>query len=112
MLTTEMVIGMTIIATVMLPIAFAFHHEAATCRRAYYQAVAMEIVDGEMEILSAGEWRSFKPGTQNYPVRAVAATNLPPGKFTLEVGRERLRLEWRPNKPGEARVVVREATIL
>jgi hypothetical protein len=108
---TEMVVAMAILAVVVLPMAYAFMHEMKLCRSYYYDAVAMEIVDGEMEILAAGEWRAFPPGVHPYPVRAGAATNLPPGRFVLTVAEQTLRLEWRPAQKGKGRPMVREARV-
>ena len=110
-LTTELVVAMGILTVTMLPLAFSFVSEMKLCRAYYYQAVAMEIVDGEMEILAAGEWRAFKPGTQTYAVRAESAKVLPPGKFLLTVEKERVRLEWLPDKKDKGGRVVREAKV-
>src|SRR6266498_3939331 len=65
-LTADLVIAMGILLTVMIPLAFSITYQQKLCRAAYYQAVAMEIVDGEMEALAAGEWRAYKAGTQLY----------------------------------------------
>jgi hypothetical protein len=54
----------------------------------------MEIVDGEIEVLAAGEWRAYHSGTQEYKASAGAATNLPAGKFLLTIRDRQLRLEW------------------
>ena len=110
-LTTDAVVAIAILGLTMLPLSFAFVREMKLCRTYYSQAVAMEIVDGEMEILAAGEWRSFKPGTQTYAVRAEAVKVLPPGRFELTVKNERVRLEWLPDKKDKGGRVVREARL-
>jgi len=110
-LVTEWVVAMGIFTMAMLPLAFSFFQESKLARAYYYKAVAMEIVDGEMEVLAAGEWHWFKPGQQAYRVSAAAATNLPPGNFALTVGEERLRLEWTPKRHGQGGSVVREVKI-
>ena len=74
---------MGLLTMALFPLAYSFATEKRMARSYYQRAVAMEIVDGEMEVLVAGEWRSFKPGTQNYPARARSITNLPPGNFSL-----------------------------
>jgi hypothetical protein len=71
----------------------------------------MELVDGEMEILRAGEWRQFPRGAQGYAIRSAAAKNLPPGQFILTVEGHRVRLEWQPGAKDEGGKVTRE-TIL
>lgn len=98
-LATECIIALGLIALAVFPLSFAFLHEARYSRACYHRAAAMGVVDGEMEILAAGEWQSFPVGTQDYPVKAPAATNLPPGRFILTIEKlekTRLRLEWRP----------------
>lgn len=95
-LMTELMVALAILVGTLLPLAGAFVYEQQMCRRYYHEAVAMEIVDGEMEILAAGEWRAFGEGTHPYPVTAAAAANLPPGKFILTVTGQRVRLEWQP----------------
>ena len=77
----------------------------------YQRSVADEIVDGEMEILSAGADRNFPDGTQIYPVQSQAATALPPGHFELTKAGKRLRLEWIPDERRGLGSVVRETTL-
>lgn len=107
--TLELVVALGLLSAVMLPVAFAFAQEQRLARAYYFHAVAMEIVDGEMEALTAGESRAFPNGRHVYTVHAQAATNLPAGQFELTVSNSWLRLEWRPRKPGQAKRVVREA---
>jgi hypothetical protein len=92
-------------------LSFAFLEEQKLARAYYNQAIAMEIVDGEMEVLAAGEWRVFKPGSQDYQVRAEAAKNLPPGRFVLTIQEPRVKLEWRPEQEGKGGAVRREVTV-
>ena len=105
---TEAVVALGILVAVMIPLAFTFQQETRTCRAHYCKAVAMEIVDGEIEALAAGEWRAFRPGKQSYAVRAAAATNLPPGDFLLTLDDTRVRLEWIPRAGGAGGIVARE----
>jgi hypothetical protein len=80
-------------------------------RAEYFRGTAMEIVDGEMEVLAAGEWRDFSEGSQPYTVHARAATNLPPGHFQLTKTGNHLRLEWTSNHRQGIGTIVREVTI-
>lgn len=95
-LTTELVVAMAILATASLPLGYSILHERQLLRASYHRAVAEQIVDGEMEILVAGEWRMIPEGIQDYHVRAAAATNLPPGRFRFTRHEKQLRLEWLP----------------
>lgn len=107
-LMTEMVVAMSILVLTMIPLGFSFLREQQLCRAYYFQALAMEIVDGEMEILRAGEWRSFAEGSHPYPVRAASVKNLPPGRFVLTRQSDLIRLEWLPEKSHKGGQIMRE----
>ncbi len=110
-LTTELLVAMALLTVALFPLAYSFGTEKRLARSYYQRAVAMEIVDGEMEVLLAGEWQSFKQGLQSYSVHCAAVTNLPPGKFQLELGKGKLRLEWLPALQMQGGPVAREAVI-
>ena len=105
----ELMTALAILVTILLPLGLSFVDEQHVCRVYYWRAVAMEAVDGEMEVLAAGEWHAFAEGVTAYAVPAESAKHLPPGKFTLTVHGSRLRLEWRPEKSRFGAPVVREA---
>jgi hypothetical protein len=104
----EMVVALGLLITAVLPLAFSLASEKRLLRSSYQHAVAMEIVDGEMEALAAGGWQSFGPGKHDYEVRAGAISNLPPGKFVLNITGKRVRLEWRPALKDSGGAVFRE----
>lgn len=110
-LLVELVVAMSVISLAMLPVAFSVVREQKLARAYYYQAVAMEIVDGEMEALRAGEWRAFAPGSHSYPARGESAKSLPPGQFLLTLGNGRMRLEWVPDRRDRGGKVIREAAL-
>jgi hypothetical protein len=111
MLSSELMVAMAILVIAMLPLAYTFLQEQKLLRNSYRRAVAMELVDGEMEILLAGEWHSFKTGSQPYSFHGEAATNLPPGKTTLTIAGNHLRLDWQPDKKTSGGEVIREANV-
>jgi len=106
-LMVEALVAIALLVGAFLPLAYSAVSEKQYLRKAYQRAVAMEIVDGQMEILAAGGWREFTNGVFELAVRADAATNLPPGKFTLSVDSNTLRLEWRPEQKVKGGSVVR-----
>jgi len=108
---TEMVMAMAILFIAMLPLAYSAKSDARLFRATYQRAVAMEIVDGEMEILAAGAWRNFPEGTHPYAVQTRAAANLPAGQFQLTRTGQHLRLEWSSAKKHGIGPVVREVTV-
>jgi hypothetical protein len=107
----ELLVAMAILAGMIIPIAYSFASERRLAMSLYQRAVAMEIVDGELEALAAGHWRSFSPGTHEYPVHAAAATNLPPGQFILTLQTNFVRLEWRPTIKHHGGSVARETRL-
>jgi hypothetical protein len=111
MLTVELLVAMALLTGALLPLAYSIASERRYARAVYQRAVAMEIVDGEMEILAAGAWRSFAEGKQPYPVHAGAATNLPPGQFMLTLAGGKARLEWIPSVKMHGGPVARETAL-
>jgi hypothetical protein len=110
-LSVELTVAVGILVAAVLPLSVSFVREQRMARGLYHRAVALEIVDGEMEALVAGEWRAFTPGRQPYPVRAEAAKNLPPGAFILTLTHDRARLEWVPETRGVGGAVAREVIL-
>src|SRR5205085_8683881 len=80
-LNAELVIAVGILAAVMLPLGGVWYHEAKMLRVYYRDAVAMEILDGEMEVIAAGEWKAFPEGRHEMKPSNLAAKNLPAGRF-------------------------------
>jgi len=107
-LMTELMIAIALLAGALLPLAYSIAKENKLARATYQRAIAMEIVDGEMEILAAGGSPAFKSGRQLYRVNAAAATNLPPGDFWLTLESGKVRLEWQPTAKNHGGSVVRE----
>jgi hypothetical protein len=110
MLMADLFVAMAIFAVAIMPLAFSYVRETRLLRAEYFRGVAMEIVDGEMEILVAGEWRNLPEGSQPYAVHAGAAANLPPGRFQLIKTGKHLRLEWSSERRQGIGTVVREVT--
>jgi hypothetical protein len=110
-LSIELIVAIALLTVAILPVAYSFAAEKRLARASYQRAVAMEIVDGEMEILAAGEWRSYQPGRHNYAVHALSITNLPPGNFLLDMETNKFRLEWRPSVSMHGGSVIRDITV-
>ena len=107
----DAVVAMAVLSLAIVPLGFSFARERQVLKIEYLRGVADEIVDGEMEILAAGDWKDFPDGSQIYSVHANADANLPPGHFQLTKTGNRLRLEWTPDKRQGVGAVVREATV-
>ena len=107
----ELMIAVAVLAIAMIPLSLSFRGEQRLVRAHYNKVIAMEIIDGEMEALRAGQWRAFAEGECEFPVTARAATNLPSGKFLLTRSNRLLRLEWRVAKKGLGGSVAREILV-
>jgi hypothetical protein len=107
----ELLVAMAILAGVLVPLGWSITSERRLARALYQRAIAMEILDGEMETLLAGEWRAFTAGSREYQVHAGAATNLPPGTFSLTINSNRLRLDWIPAVKHHGGAIFREARL-
>ena len=110
-LQVDLAIALVILAVAIVPLGFSFMQEREALHLDYARAVANEIVDGEMEILAAGDWKSFPDGAQNYTVHSRAVANLPPGHFELTKTGRHLRLEWKSDKRSGIAPVIREITL-
>ena len=110
-LMVELLVALAILIGALLPMAYSIASENRLARACYQRAVAMEIVDGELEVLAAGEWRNFSAGAHEYTAHANAAVNLPPGQFLLTVVPGKVRLEWRPAVKQHGGPVVREVSV-
>ena len=110
-LMADLAIAMGILVIAMLPLSASFVHEQKLCRIYYHKAVAMEIVDGEFEVLLSGHYKNFRPGAQPYEIRAASATNLPAGQFQLTLEAKHIMLEWIPAKKWSGGRIFREADL-
>ena len=93
-LQVDLMIGLAILSLAIMPLGLSFAHERQVLKLEYYRSVANEIIDGEMEILTAGDWKSLPDGSQIYKVQSRAAGVLPPGHFQLTKNGNHLKLEW------------------
>jgi hypothetical protein len=110
-LEVDLAMAMLILAVAIMPLAFSFAREREVLHADYWRAVADEVVDGEMEILAAGDWKNFPDGASVYTMHSRAAANLPAGHFELTKNNHHLRLEWVPVRRQGIGVVAREITV-
>ena len=111
LLMTEAMIALAIVCIAILPLAYSFAQENKYLRRCYERAVAIEIVDGEMEIIRSGGWRNFTNGVNTLATTARSAANLPPGELRFTLTDKQARVEWLPAENSHGSPVVREAML-
>ena len=110
-LMVDLVVAMAILTLTIVPLGFSFARERRAQRAEYFRAAADEIVDGEMEIIAAGDWKNLPDGAQTYTVRSRAAASLPAGRFQLTKTGKHLRMEWTPDRREGVGAIVREVTV-
>ena len=110
-LEVDLVVGLAILTLAVVPLGFSFARERQVLKIEYCRSVANEIVDGEMEILAAGDGKNYPEGAQACVIHSRAAASLPPGHFQLTKNGNHLRLEWTPDERRGVSAVVREVTI-
>jgi hypothetical protein len=92
----DALVAMGLVVALVLPMGFGVMANQRLMRQTYQRAVAMELIDGELEVLASGDPRAVPLGTRELRIAANAATNLPPGKFVLTRSERACRLEWIP----------------
>ena len=107
----DLAVALAILTLAIVPLAYSFASERRALHVEYCRAAAIEIVDGEMEILAAGAANNLPEGVQDYPVHAAAAAQLPAGHFQLTKTGKHLRLEWTPGVRRGYGPVVRETDL-
>jgi hypothetical protein len=110
-LAADLAVALGIIVLAIAPITLSWLKENRLVRNQYYRAIAMQIVDGGMEILAAGAGQAITPGTAKYDVTAAAAGNLPPGKFTINRKDKMLQLSWTPQRRDHGGQVIRKVVL-
>lgn len=110
-LMAELVFALGILVLTLVPLSFSFYGEQRLARAYVHRAVAMEIVDGEVEVLQAGAWRTFGEGLHEYRVGAESTASLPAGRFELTITNHHLRLAWIPAERRQGGAVVREVLL-
>lgn len=103
----DLAIALGIIALVIAPLTHSWVKEQQMMSGLYKRSIAMQIVDGEAEILAAGEWVELPSGSHPYAVAGAAVENLPDGKFIATRTTDSVKLEWIPTKRGYGGPVVR-----
>jgi hypothetical protein len=107
----EAAMAMALLLIAVLPILAGRRADAQLFRVTYERVAAMEIVDGEAEILAAGAGRNLPEGANALAVHAQAAQNLPNGRFQVIRHGNRLRVEWTPAEKSGVGQIAREVTI-
>ena len=94
----DVAVAITVLALVFIPLSISSSGDLDLARRHYFEAVALQLIDGEMDVLLAGEHRKYTTGEHRITPVGEAVQNLPEGKFVLTVHDQKLTLAWVPTK--------------
>jgi len=94
----DVAVAITVLALVFIPLSISSSGDLDLARRQYFEAVALQLIDGEMDVLLAGERRKYTPGEHQIKPVGEAVQNLPEGEFVLTVQDQKLTLTWVPTK--------------
>ena len=94
----DVAVAITVLALVFIPLSVSSSGDLDLARRQYFEAVALQLIDGEMDVLLAGERRKYTPGEHQIKPVGEAVQNLPEGEFVLTVHDQKLALAWVPTK--------------
>jgi hypothetical protein len=109
-LLADVVVALAVLLIALIPLAAAINQEMKLARIYHQQAIIMQVLDGEFEVLRKGEWRKYGPGQHFYHSNASALRQVPSGSFRLLIETNKLYLEWVPEKPQLTRYL-REVTL-
>jgi hypothetical protein len=107
----DLLVALGLLAAVVLPLAFGMASERRLLQAEVQRASVVMLLDGELEVLLAGEWRRFNDGETVLSPRGLAAQKLPPVKCVLQKNGRHLRLEWRPDRLKGRPSVMKEAEL-
>ena len=94
----DVAVAITFLALVFIPLSISSSGDLDLARRHYFEAVALQLIDGEMDVLLAGERRKYTTGEHRITPVGEAVQNLPEGEFVLTVHDQKLTLAWVPTK--------------
>ena len=94
----DVAIAITVLVLVFIPLSVSSSGGLDLARRHYFEAVALQLIDGEMDVLLAGERQKYTTGEHRIKPVGQAVQNLPEGEFVLNVQDEKLTLAWMPKK--------------
>ena len=94
----DVAVAITVLALVFIPLSVSSSGDLDLARRQYFEAVALQLIDGEIDVLLAGERRKYTPGEHQIKPVGEAVQNLPEGEFVLTVQEQKLTLAWTPTK--------------
>jgi len=107
----DLFLAMAVFLFGFFSVAYLSTREMRLARAYYYDSIALSLVDGELEVLAAGEWRSLPEGPSRYRSQAATMHSLPPGELRVTRTPTQIQLEWIPAAKGNGRHITRAFSI-
>tara|TARA_B100000029_G_scaffold500435_1_gene572192 strand:+ start:277 stop:657 length:381 start_codon:yes stop_codon:yes gene_type:complete len=94
----DVAVAIVILMLVFIPLTVTSSSKLDLARRHHVEAVVLQLIDGEIDVLLAGELKKYKAGEQRITPAGEAAEDLPKGEFILTLKEKQLSLAWVPVK--------------
>lgn len=94
----DVAVAIAILMLVFIPLTVTSSGKLDLARRHHVEAVVLQLIDGEIDVLLAGELKKYKAGEQRITPSGDVVEMLPKGDFVLTVKEKQLELVWVPVK--------------
>ena len=105
----DVALAVSILLLVFIPFSVTSSSKLDLARRQHF--VALQMIDGELDVLMAGERQKFSPGEHKITPPGEAVKTLPVGEFILTVEEKQLTVAWVPEKEAKWGRVEREVIL-
>ena len=107
----DIALAIVILGLIFIPLSVTSSAKLDLARRHHFKAVALNLIDGEIDVLLAGEIKKYKPGESLITPPGEAVGSLPKGEFILTLNDKIFKLEWVPEKSTKWGRVQREVNL-
>ena len=103
--------AIVILMLVFIPLTVTSSRKLDLARRHHVEAVVLQLIDGEIDVLLAGEHKKYNFGEHRITPAGEAAEDLPKGDFILTLKKKQLSLVWIPVKQAKWGRIDREVNL-
>jgi|TARA_B100001250_G_C19779176_1_gene781018 hypothetical protein len=107
----DVVVAIAILMLVFIPLTVTSSGKLDLARRHHVEAVVLQLIDGEIDVLLAGEQKKYNFGEHRITPSGEAAEDLPKGEFILTLKEKQLSLAWVPVKLAKWGRIEREVNL-
>ena len=107
----DVALAVSILLLVFIPFSVTSSSKLDLARRQHFKAVALQMIDGELDVLMAGERQKYIPGEHKITPPGEAVKTQPVGEFILTVQENPRTIAWVPEKEAKWGRVEREVTL-